>query len=619
LFKDNKNTKVGTIITRWLFIVIFVALLISLFSIIVVQSIYQRMYAMDLIAEGVADVSTDIDETFSSVLRDYTIDFADMIEDNRNYITDDSWLKDLVDMNSDFLSEINIVDNQGYIVNSSIPEYVGWDMASGEKSREFMCLLDGADYYDQGLRENSYDENMEMVYAGAAFSDESGFLEIGVSKKNYDNYLLECMSDEVRNRRIGIDGVYAIADKNYKIIGSTNDAFNGHTIEKTELLADKEDEPKFSRVRMFDTDCYVVSIRRNNYYYIGGFPVSEAGRFGRLDKILIISMNILMLLCIFIILSRLLNKHVVKGIEDINASLSKITHGDLDERAEVKNSIEFTELSDGINSTVDRLKQMIAEADARIDEELAMANSIQQASLPDCTDEYRDNDAFSLYARMETAKTVGGDFFDFYKISDHLLVVTMADVSDKGIPAAMFMMRAKAVLKRLAEEGRSVEDMASAANSELWENNEGSMFVTVWIGFIDLDTGRVQYVHAGHTCPVIFGMSEPVFVKQKRELMMGAMPEVIYHRQEFTLQPGESLFLYTDGVTEAEGEGDTLYGNDRLLSFLAKKHNTYRNSSRRDYCKEICCSVTENVHAFSGDIPQSDDITVLCVRYNKGK
>ena len=175
------------------------------------------------------------------------------------------------------------------------------------------------------------------------------------------------------------------------------------------------------------------------------------------------------------------------------------------------------------------------------------------------------------------------------------------------------------MLKRLAEEGRSVEDMASAANSELWENNEGSMFVTVWIGFIDLDTGKVQYVHAGHTCPVVFGIDEPVFVKQKRELMMGAMPEVNYHGQEFTLRPGESLFLYTDGVTEAEGAGDELYGNDRLLSFLAKKHRSTGNISRRDYCKDICTSVTDDVHAFSGDIPQSDDITVLCVRYNKEK
>ncbi len=619
MFKDDKNTKVGTIITRWLFIVIFLALLVSLVSIIFVQTVYQRMYAMDLIAEGVDDVSIDIDETFSNVLRDYTLGFADMIEDNRNYITDESWLVDLVDMNSDFLSEINIVDRQGFIVNSSIPEYIGWDMSSGEQSGEFMCLLDGADYYEQELRGNSYDENIEMVYAGAAFSDGSGFLEIGVSKKNYEDYLTACMSDAVRNRRIGINGLYAIADKDYRIIGSTDDKFNGYIIERTEILADKDQEPKYSRVRMFDKDCYVVSIMRNNYYYIGGFPVSEAGRFGRLDKILIISMNILMLLCIFIILSRLLNRHVVKGIEEINASLSKITHGDLEEKADVKNSIEFTELSDGINSTVDRLKQMIAEADARIDEELAMANSIQQASLPDCTDEYRDNDAFSLYASMETAKTVGGDFFDFYKLSDHLLVVTMADVSDKGIPAAMFMMRAKAVLKRLAEEGRSVEDMASAANSELWENNEGSMFVTVWIGFIDLDTGRVQYVHAGHTCPVLFGIDDPVFVKQKRQLMMGAMPEVNYQGQEFTLRPGESLFLYTDGVTEAEGEGDELYGNDRLLSVIAAKHEAYRNSSRKDYCKDICCSVTADVHAFSGEIPQSDDITVLCVRYNKGK
>ena len=615
MFRDNSTKKVGTIIKRWLFIVIFAAFVISIAGIIAVQSFYQQLYAFSLIEEGVKDVSEDVDQTFSDLLYDYTHDFTELIEDNKSYIKDPAWLSDLVDMNSAFVSEINIVDNQGFITNSSMPEYVGWDMNSAEQSAEFMCLLNGREYYEQDMRGNAYNESIQMVYAGMRFSDGSGFLQLGISKENYIRYLQDTLASEVRNRRIGVKGMYVIVDSDHRIIGSTDDAVNGHTVVRTEILANREGEFRRSRINLFDQDCYVVSTLKNGYNFVGGFPVSEAGHFGRIDKILIITVNILMLLCIFGILSRLLNTHVVKGIEDINDSLTKITGGDLDEKAEVTNSLEFTELSRGINSTVDRLKQMIAEADARIDEELAMANNIQQASLPDCSREFRENERFSLYASMETAKTVGGDFYDFYKLSDDLLAVTIADVSDKGIPAAMFMMRAKAVMKRLAEEGRSVEDMAAAANRELWENNEGSMFVTVWTGILDLRTGVMRYVHAGHTCPVLFGIDDPLFVKQKRDLMLGAMPEVTYHAQEIRLRHGETLFLYTDGVTEAEEAGGSLYGNERLESLLAAKDIELKKDGAKEYCREICDAVISDVHEYSGDVPQSDDITVLCLKY----
>ena len=615
MFRDNSTKKVGTIIKRWLFIVIFAAFVISIAGIIAVQSFYQQLYSFSLIEEGVKDVSEDVDQTFRELLYDYTHDFTELIEDNKSYMKDPAWLSDLVDMNSAFVSEINIVDNQGFITNSSMPEYIGWDMNSEEQSAEFMCLLNGREYYEQDMRGNAYDESIQMVYAGARFSDGSGFLQLGISKENYISYLQDTLASEVRNRRIGVKGMYVIVDSDHRIIGSTDDAFNGHTVVRTEILANREGEFRRSRINLFDQDCYVVSTLKNGYYFVGGFPVSEAGHFGRIDKILIITVNILMLLCIFGILSRLLNTHVVKGIEDINDSLTKITGGDLDEKAEVTNSLEFTELSRGINSTVDRLKQMIAEADARIDEELAMANNIQRASLPDCSREFRENERFSLYASMETAKTVGGDFYDFYKLSDDLLTVTIADVSDKGIPAAMFMMRAKAVMKRMAEEGRSVEDMAAAANRELWENNEGNMFVTVWTGILDLRTGVMRYVHAGHTCPVLFGIDDPVFVKQKRDLMLGAMPEVTYHGQEIRLRHGEALFLYTDGVTEAEEAGGKLYGNERLTSLLAAKDKELKKDGAKEYCREICDAVISDVHEYSKDVPQSDDITVLCLKY----
>ena len=207
MFRDNSTKKVGTIIKRWLFIVIFAAFVISIAGIIAVQSFYQQLYSFSLIEEGVKDVSEDVDQTFSDLLYDYTHDFTELIEDNKTSMKDPAWLSDLVDLNSAFLSEINIVDNQGFITNSSVPEYVGWDMNSAEQSAEFMCLLNGREYYAQDMRGNAYVESIQMVYAGVRFSDGSGFLQLGISKENYISYLQNALASEVRNRRIGVKGM----------------------------------------------------------------------------------------------------------------------------------------------------------------------------------------------------------------------------------------------------------------------------------------------------------------------------------------------------------------------------------------------------------------------------
>jgi sigma-B regulation protein RsbU (phosphoserine phosphatase) len=135
------------------------------------------------------------------------------------------------------------------------------------------------------------------------------------------------------------------------------------------------------------------------------------------------------------------------------------------------------------------------------------------------------------------------------------------------------------------------------------------------VGFIDLKTGTVRYVHAGHTCPVLFGNSEPVFIKQKRQMFIGGVPDVRYEGQEFVMKPGDALFLYTDGVTEAEQEDGTQYGNERLLSVLSGMKEAFNESGDKEFCRFVCRNVVADVHSFTGDIPQSDDITVLCVKY----
>ena len=612
--KDTGNKRIGVIIRRWLFAVIMAAFFISLVGIIIVQSLYQREYSYQLIETYVEDVSQEVDDSFTHLIYDWAVSFTEDMEKRYDDL-DNDYLIRLVDLNREILSEINIVDGNGIIVYSSCPEYVGWDIRSGKNASEFICLLQGEDYYEQGVRESEFSDKNQMIYVGKAFSSREGFIQYGVSYENYDNYVDETLSDVAKNRRIGFMGDIVICEENLEVIGSTDDKYNGMIFDDPSILPEKEGEIVRSTYNLFGEKCYAVSTMIENHYIIGGFSIFEAAYGGNLDKVFIFLMNGLILFSILIVLSKTLDRHVISGIENINGSLARITGGDLEEKVSVKTSLEFTELSDGINQTVDRLKDMIAETEARIEEELETARSIQQTSLPNCTGFFRRNRYFELWADMETAKTVGGDFYDFYMLPDDILVVTMADVSDKGIPAAMFMMRAKTLMKSLAEDGLSVEAMAEAANKGLWENNEGSMFVTAWIGFIDLKTGKVRYVHAGHTCPVLFGNREPVFIRQKRQMLMGGMPDVTYEDQEFVMEPGESLFLYTDGVTEAEREDEEQYGNDRLLSVLSGMNEAFEESTEKNFCEYVCNKVVEDVHAFAGEKPQSDDITVLCVRY----
>ncbi len=611
---NNKNTKVRVIIERWLFNVIMIALMVSLVGMIIVQRYYQKVHSYKLIEAHVNDVGQDVDDSFKYLLYDWTKSFTAELEKMYADI-DNEYLRKLVEFNSSMISELNIIDDKGIIVYSSVPEYLGWDMNSGEQGKEFMCLLNGEEYYEQKLCLNDYGDGVEMVYAGRAFSSREGFVEIGVSRENYENYINETLSESVKNRRIGSTGYIVILGKDNKIVASTDNRYDGEKINIPEILTEEEGQIIHSTCEMFGKKCYAVSTLRNAYYILGVLPVYEAGFFGDLDKILILIMNGIILFCIFRVLSKMLNKYVVRGIEDINDSLGKITEGDLDERAKVTTSLEFSQLSDGINHTVTRLKEMMEETEARMEAELEMARNIQQTSLPSCTGFFRHNKNFELWACMETAKMVGGDFYDFYMLPGDILAVTIADVSDKGIPAAMFMMRAKTLLKSLAEEGLSVEDMVTAANKGLWEDNEGSMFVTAWIGFIDLKTGTVRYVHAGHTCPVLLKNSEPVFIKEKRQLLIGGMPDVTYQGQEFVMKPQDTLFLYTDGVTEAEGENGEQYGNNRLLSIFSGMDEAFRESTETEFCTFACKRVIEDVRSYSGDNPQFDDITVLCVKY----
>ncbi|MBQ1182552.1 MAG: SpoIIE family protein phosphatase, partial [Phascolarctobacterium sp.] len=304
----------------------------------------------------------------------------------------------------------------------------------------------------------------------------------------------------------------------------------------------------------------------------------------------------------------LIKKLIVNNIERINDSLTKITDGDLNEVVDVRSHVEFASLSDDINSTVGTLKKYIADAAARIDAELAFAKAIQHSALPSVFPPFPTRKEFDIWATMDTAKEVGGDFYDFYFVNKDTLAFLIADVSGKGIPAAMFMMNAKAVLKSYAESGLDVNKVFTLGNEKLCEGNDAGMFVTAWMGFLNTETGEVTFANAGHNPPLVRhadGSFE--YLKARAGFVLAGMEGVKYRKNELQLAPGDVIYLYTDGVTEATNINDELYGEDRLLALL--------NANKEASMEKLCKLVKEDVFAFAGEAPQFDDITMLALKY----
>ncbi len=243
------------------------------------------------------------------------------------------------------------------------------------------------------------------------------------------------------------------------------------------------------------------------------------------------------------------------------------------------------------------------------DRDLAIATAIQTGLLPSDFPKRAD---FDIYASMQAAKEVGGDFYDFYLIDDRHLVITMADVSGKGVPASLFMAVSKAMLKDYMLLIHSPERAMTEINDRLCANNPGDLFVTLWLGLLDCETGQLTYINAGHNPPVLQRAGgETSYLEEQGDgqFMLAGMPSFQYEESELTLHPGDGLFLYTDGVTEAKNEEDEFYGENRLIKLI---------DGLREYTpREIVETVNREISIFRGKAVQFDDITMLHLRYKE--
>ena len=335
------------------------------------------------------------------------------------------------------------------------------------------------------------------------------------------------------------------------------------------------------------------------------------------------SLGILMLIAAVVLLTLIIytmNRMVVRPINRLaQAAASFVSEREEDTqesviaRAEVHTGDEIENLYDSmkkmeldINTYIHDLTAITAEKE-RISAELDVAKTIQASMLPCTFPAFPNRNEFDVFASMTPAKEVGGDFYDFFLIDPDHFAMVIADVSGKGVPAALFMVVARTMIKNTALSGCSPAEILASVNNQLCENNEANMFVTVWIGILTISTGSMICSNAGHEFPAIRRNGTYELIKDKHGLVLGVMEDMQYTEYEIKVEPGDQLFVYTDGVPEATNAQDELFGTDRMVVLL----NQYADETPDPLLHHVKAGIDD----FVGDAPQFDDLTMLSLLY----
>ena len=315
------------------------------------------------------------------------------------------------------------------------------------------------------------------------------------------------------------------------------------------------------------------------------------------------------------VVTRKFSKDLTNPIISLSHDVEEISGGNLDYRAKIYDNDEIGDLAKSFNAMAVSLKDYInnlasitAEKE-RISTELNVATQIQADMLPRIFPAFPERKEFDIYASMNPAKEVGGDFYDFFFIDDKHLALVMADVSGKGVPAALFMVISKTLIKTRALMGGTPSEILYDVNNQLCEGNDAGLFVTVWLGILDIETGKITAANAGHEYPALKRVDNTSFelLKDKHTPAVATIEEIRFKNYEIELNPGDVLFIYTDGVAEATNSSEELYGTDRMIKDL----NKYTDSK----IDELLINMKKEVDKFTGDAPQFDDITMLGLRY----
>ena len=601
--KDNsRKENITQTFQRWLLVCVVLAFGVTTVFTNAFQSRIAYATLDYTLRAHMEDVCKDINDVSNRNLLNITREIASALPANATQ-------KDLQQLAQQYsVTEINIIDEDGIIAVSTDSDFFGYDMASGKQAAEFLVLLNGKNELVQDYQQISRDNNVYRKYAGVAL--ETGFLQVGYDSSTFYEQIYEQVKYAAENRHIGQDGFIIVCDENGTILSDRE----GHEGEHISIFGDASalNIQPYERIygEIYGKPSFFMYTETEGYYIIAVMSEAEAFFSRNASVYMQAFMEMLVFAALFANIFVLIKNLVVRNIRKINESLAQITDGNLNVVVDVRDNEEFASLSDDINSTVATLKNYIDEAAARFDKDLEIAKKIQHSALPSVFPPYPNRKDFSIFASMDAAKEVGGDFYDFYLLDENHLAFLVADVSGKGIPGAMFMMTSKTLIKSHAESGLAVNDVFTQVNAQLCENNEADMFVTAWMGILNLESGLVCYANAGHNPPLVRhkdGSYE--YLKGRANFVLAGMEGLRYKEQQLQLQPGDEIYLYTDGVTEAHDINKQLFGEERLRASL--------NETAGMTVDEICKKVKKDVDVFQGEAEQFDDITMLCIHWNE--
>ena len=608
--QTNGKEKIANTFQRWLLACIAIAFFVTSAFTYILQNGMVKVETIEIFTAAMNDVEADITQKSDAQLLEITQNVKSEYESDPTVS-----LSELAEKYN--VVEINVIaDNK--VKFSTNEKNVGYNMTLTDQSEEFVNVLKNQNSFVQKYSQRGIDGAWRK-YAAINLSD-GGFIQVGYNAEQFHTMINEFVVDVTKNRHVGTRGFIAVLDENLSLV--TDNDYLGKPVSAIGIIPPDEMEEGMTATMLYPADIvdsktefsekhlYVFKFVEG-YCIVASMPESEATFMRDASLYTNIFMQIIIFATLFVFIYILIKRVIINNLQKINDTLGRITQGDLNVTVDVRSSQEFSSLSDDINSTVSTLKRYIAEAAARIDKELEYAKQIQLSALP--TNFPVDKD-YGIFAQMIAAKEVGGDFYDFYALDESRIAFLVADVSGKGIPAAMFMMTAKTIIKDLAERGIPVNEIFTRANEKLCENNESGMFVTAWMGILDIKTGQLQFANAGHNPPLIKradGSFE--YLKTRAGFVLAGMEGVRYRASELTLGEGDRLFLYTDGVTEATNADEKLYGEDRLIEFM--------NQNSTVDAVSLLPALKENIDKFVGDAPQFDDITMLLfdLKFYKGR
>ncbi len=605
-FRRKNSEGIANTFQRRLLACIVIAYLITSTFTLVLQNGMAKIETQEVFTVSMNDVE-------SAVREKSNLHLLKIAEQAKQEYENDSALT-LLDIKEKYgIEEINIVGSDGIIIDSTEGDSIGYDMNCKAQSKEFVDMLKVQKSFVQDYSPRGKDESVWRKYAAVNLA-AGGFIQVGYDADQFHTILNEYVIDVTKDRHVGTGGFVAVLDEQLALV-IDNDYAGKHVssigISPEEEMLQGKTATKLYYANIVDgisdlsAEYMYVFKFVEGYCLIAAMPVAEAMFMRDASMLTSIFMQVIIFATLFVFIYILIKRVIINNLKKVNDTLGRITQGDLNVTVDVRSNKEFSSLSDDINSTVATLKRYIAEAAARIDKELEYAKQIQLSALPT---NFPENEQFEIYAQMIAAKEVGGDFYDFYKLNDTTVAFLAADVSGKGIPAAMFMMTAKTIIKDLAESGMAVNDIFTKANEKLCENNESGMFVTAWMGILDLKTGNLKFANAGHNPPVLKRANGAFeYLKTRAGFVLAGMEGVRYRIGELTLSAGDRLFLYTDGVPEATNTENKLYGEDRLLDFM--------NQSATMEAVKLLPALKANIDEFVGAAPQFDDITMLMFDY----